>query len=124
MASSLLENPSRALPKQSLNGHAVITSSPKWDRDERVLRLGERIVKRFKWRALNQEIVLSAFEEEHWPPTIYDPLPPLRDQDSKRRLQDTVKALNRNQDRSLLRFHTNQGEGVWWEILATPGNDG
>ena len=51
---------------------------PKWNSNVGVLSFGVRIVKRFPRAARNQEIILSAFEEEGWPPRIDDPLPPSR----------------------------------------------
>jgi hypothetical protein len=85
--------------------------------------LGERIVKEFKLPALNQETVLTAFQEEGWPPCIDDPLPPAAGIDPKRRLHDTIKNLNRNQKHYLVRFMGNgTGQGVRWELVATPGS--
>jgi hypothetical protein len=64
---------------------------------------------------------LSAFEEDRWPPVIDDPLPPKPEQDTKRRLHDTIKALNRNQHRDAIRFHGNgTGEGIRWELTLEP----
>lgn len=60
-----------------------------------------------------------AFEEEGWPPRIDDPLPPLAQLDPRRRLHDTIKALNRKQKRALLRFMGDgSGEGIRWEFIA------
>lgn len=99
-------------------------SLPHWDAVTRELRIGDTIVKRFKWQAVNQEIVLSAFEEDQWPPVIDDPLPPKPEQDTKRRLHDTIKALNRNQERDVIRFHGNgTGEGIRWELTLVPPRD-
>ncbi len=93
---------------------------PSWNPDTRELRLLDRIVKRFKWQAVNQEIVLGAFQEDNWPVVIEDPLPPKCDQPPKRRLHDTIKALNRNQLHSVIRFHGNgTGEGIRWEMIDT-----
>jgi hypothetical protein len=65
-------------------------------------------------------MVLNAFEEEGWPARIDDPLPPHSDQDPKRRLNDTIKCLNRKQVRELLRFHGDgSGEGILWEVLPS-----
>ena len=76
------------------------------------------IVKRFKWQAVNQELVLGAFQEDGWPAVIDDPLPPKPEQDSKRRLHDTIKALNRNQLHKAIRFHGNgTGEGIRWSLV-------
>jgi hypothetical protein len=89
---------------------------PKWDRDRQELRIGSIVIKRFKVPAANQEAILAAFEEEGWPTRIDDPLPPHREQAPKRRLQETIKSLNRNQKRSLLRFlGDGSGQGVRWE---------
>ena len=82
------------------------------------LRLGETLVKKFKWRAANQEAILCAFEEEGWPPHIDDPLPPILDKDPKRRLSDAIKCLNRKQLNTLVRFSGDgTGEGVYWELI-------
>jgi hypothetical protein len=89
---------------------------PKWDRYRQELNIGSIIVKRFKVPAANQEAILAAFEEEAWPTRIDDPLPPHREQSPKRRLQETIKSLNRNQKRPLLKFlGDGSGQGVRWE---------
>jgi len=90
-----------------------------WDAEHRKLDVRGQVVKRFKWQAPNQEIVLSAFQEEGWPLRIDDPLPPQPEQDSKRRLSDTIKCLNRKQINSLIHFHGDgTGEGVVWELVG------
>jgi hypothetical protein len=95
-----------------------------WDPAARKLRMNGQLVKRFKWPAANQEIVLNAFQEEGWPERIDDPLPPHADQDSKRRLSDTIKCLNRKQANPLIHFHGDgTGEGVIWEFVQ-PGASG
>jgi hypothetical protein len=98
------------------NGHPQ-SSRPHWDSDRQELRVGRVVVKQFKVPAINQERILSAFEEEGWPPHIDDPLPPQPDQDSKRRLHDTITSLNRNQKNPLIRFlGDGSGQGVRWEL--------
>lgn len=90
---------------------------PVWDRDRQQLRVGRIVVKEFKLPAPNQEVVLSVFEEEGWPPRIDDPLPPHEDIDPKRRLHDTITSLNRNQKRPLIQFMGDgSGRGVRWEF--------
>ncbi len=42
-------------------------AKPVWTADTRELRFDGRVVKQFKWQAINQETVLTAFEEEEWP---------------------------------------------------------
>ena len=48
------------------------SSKPAWDFEKRTLYFRNQIVKRFKWHAANQEIVLSTFQEENWPVRIDD----------------------------------------------------
>jgi len=100
-------------------GTAQRAEFPKWDRDRRELRLGARIIKVFKLPSPMQEAILVAFEEEHWPPRIDDPLPSHPELLPKRRLHDTIKSLNRNQKNSLIRFMGDgTGEGIRWELSA------
>ena len=91
---------------------------PIWNAEHRLLSYADRIVKHFKRCANNQEIVLHAFQEESWPLRIDDPLAPRPCQDLKRRLNDTIKCLNRGQKHRLLQFRGDgTGEGVTWEIV-------
>jgi hypothetical protein len=93
--------------------------TPRWDPARRRLSLGRLLVKQFRQPALNQELILAALEEEHWPPHLDDPLPPMKGIDSKRRLHDTIRRLNRNQEHRLLRFHGDgTGHGVLWEAIV------
>jgi len=90
---------------------------PSWETDRRILRLGDCVVKWFRLPSPNQELVLAAFEEEGWPSWIADPLPPKEEQCPKRRLNDTIKCLNRNQENPLIVFHGDgKGEGVVWAL--------
>lgn len=95
------------------------TVVPAWDPERRVLSIDGMTAKHFKWSAANQEAILAAFEEEGWPSRIDDPLPPQPEQDSKRRLSDTIKCLNRKQANSLIHFRGDgTGEGVVWEFVT------
>jgi hypothetical protein len=92
---------------------------PHWDARRRELRLARKLLKRFRVPAPNQEAILAAFQEEGWPNCIDDPLPPKRDLCSKRRLRDTIKALNRKhcQRPPLILFHGNgTGNNIVWEL--------
>lgn len=92
---------------------------PHWDADLQELRVNGLVVKQFKVPAPNQEMVLAAFEEEHWPPRIDDPLPPQSDQEPKRRLHDTIVSLNRSHKHRLIRFMGDgSGEGVRWTLVT------
>ena len=117
--------PSENAPIRLVEWHAPST----WDRDRLELRVDDQIVKQFKVPAANQETILAAFQEEGWPPRIDDPLPPQPEQDSKRRLHDTINSLNRNQKRALLRFFletavAREFAGNWVQIsrAATTAN--
>ena len=91
-------------------------NTPIWDRQRRELRIGRVLIKRFCVPAENQEIILSAFEEEAWPAHIDDPLPPAAEIDPKRRLHSAIQCLNRNQKARLLHFHGDgYGRGIRWE---------
>ena len=96
---------------------------PNWDEARRELRLGGQLVKKFKRRAPHQAAILAAFQEDGWPPCVADPLSPAPDIDPKRRLNDVIKSLNRNQVTAMLRFMGNgTGEGVVWELTRINGH--
>ena len=91
--------------------------TPTWDCDRQELRLGHQVVKEFKLHSPNQVTILTAFEEEGWPPRVDDPLPPRAEIDVKQRLHDTIKSLNRSQKIQLIRFRGDgTGQGVRWEL--------
>ena len=95
---------------------------PLWDPQRQELRLANSLIKRFKVPAYTQGIVLSAFEEERWPARIDDPLPGHPEQDRKRRLHNTINALNRNQINHLVRFcGDGRGLGIRWELTSRRG---
>lgn len=90
---------------------------PIWDTKRRELRLGDVVIKKFKWPAANQEQILRAFQEEGWPSKIDDPLPPNPKICPKRRLHDTIKCLNRRQLSNGIKFRGDgTGQGVLLEI--------
>jgi hypothetical protein len=85
------------------------------------LRVGDFLVKKFRVPAGNQELVLSAFEEEGWPSYIDDPLPMKSEIVPKQRLNNVINRLNGSQLLPILRFHGNgNGEGVGWQVLPPP----
>lgn len=92
---------------------------PHWDLERRELTVGGVLVKQFKLPAPNQEAILSAFEEDGWPPRIDDPVPPRANQDPKRRLNETITSLNRKQQNRLVRFlGDGSGQGIRWELQS------
>jgi hypothetical protein len=103
----------------SADGRLAGPDIPVWDSDRQELRWRGQVVKQFKVPSPNQETIFAAFEEEHWPPRIDDPLSPRADQDPKRRLHDTINSLNRNQKHRLIRFlGDGSGQGVRWEPMT------
>ena len=75
-----------------------------------------QIVKQFKVPSPTQESILAAFEEEGWPAAIDDPLPPQPEQDSKRRMRNTIQHLNANQKVPLVFFRGDgSGQRILWE---------
>jgi len=103
------------------NGHVAHQNGaviPHWDPATRVLRLGGRIVKKFRVPSSTQEIILASFQEEGWPPCLDDPLPPINDGCPKDRLRDTIRHLNSNQKNRLIRFRGDgTGQGILWELI-------
>jgi hypothetical protein len=77
------------------------------------------LVKRFKYVARNQELVLDAFEEEDWPFRIDDPPPPRQEIDCKLRLRDTIAKLNRHRQSTVIRFSGDgTGRGIRWQVTG------
>lgn len=105
------------------NGNGVLKppAVPQWDSLRRELCLAAELVKRFNRPAPNQENILSTFQEQHWPQWIADPFPVAADQQERppsRRLQDAIRALNRNQLIRLIHFRGDgKGGGVVWESM-------
>ena len=91
--------------------------TPTWDPELRELRVGALVVKRFRQPARNQVTVLASFQELRWPRRIDDPLTGNSDVEPKRRLRDTVFALNRNHvTPNVLVFEADgTGTGIIWK---------
>ena len=93
--------------------------TPRWDGELRELRFGSDLIKVFRTAAPNQESILAAFEEEGWPSRIDDPIPPNPDMASKKRLAETIEALNdSHKTANRIRFRGDgTGEGIIWKSL-------
>jgi hypothetical protein len=112
-----VDAPSRPAPP-----NLVTLKRPRWNGQLRELRCGELLVKEFRRPAPNQELVLTAFEEEGWPTQIDDPLPGTAGVDPRQRLHDTIIRLNRNQRNHLVHFRGDgSGKGVRWEWVTSNG---
>ena len=89
---------------------------PSWNRHDRELYFGDQLVKKFSVPAKNQELVLTAFEEEGWPQHIDSPLPPTKSGEvAAVRLRDTIKRLNQGHQAKYVTFHGNgSGSQIVW----------
>jgi hypothetical protein len=92
------------------------TPRPCWVSRDRKLWLGNKLVKRFRRRAENQQSVLASFERRGWPEYIKDPLPPDQEVDPGERLRETVRSLNTLQVHPLILFSvTADRREIRWE---------
>ena len=85
---------------------------PTWDRDRQELRRGEYVVKQFKVPSPNQETILAAFEEEHRPPRIDDPLPPQFDQEPAGRTTPSTRSTATRKVRLFVSWATAADRGL------------
>jgi hypothetical protein len=98
---------------------AVAVPVPHWDKEMRTLYFGDRIVKRYRVLAANQEAVLAAFEEEGWTHVIDDPLPFAAAGCLETRLRDTIRRLNSSHVNHLLHFYGDgTGTHFLWETVS------
>ena len=112
-----LANESMPLDVKTVNGSHAAVAKPHWAPMRRELCLEGTVVKRFRVPARNQEVILSAFEDDRWPEHIDDPLPVKNGVDPKTRLHDAINRLNHSQENPLIRFHGNgNGTGVFWKL--------
>jgi hypothetical protein len=94
---------------------------PSWNSEKCELFFGRFLVKKFRVPAWNQQSVLRTFEDAKWPVRIDDPLLRSTRIDPKKRLHETIAALNRNQVNRLIRFcGDGSGRGVTWLPITAP----
>jgi hypothetical protein len=93
-----------ATTRQPIEAHRSGTESPRRNGEACQLWSAKLLIKEFRPPAVNQELVLAAFEEEGWPSRIDDPLPSTSNIDPRGRLHDTIKALNRHHLHQILRI--------------------
>ncbi len=91
---------------------------PHWDPWRRELWFDGVLIKQFRQPSPYQEMILFTFQEEGWPPSIDDPLPYTPEQDSKRRLNQAVRNLNRSHKVKLIRFGGDgTGNRITWQRI-------
>ena len=86
---------------------------PVWDSNTKCLYFRNRIVKRFHRHSPNQELILSAFQEDGWPERLDDPLPPKGNADRSSRLSKTVYSLNGSLDSRPISFFCEDSTVCW-----------
>lgn len=102
----------------SLKSESNPAQQPRWDVNRQELWFGKSLVKRFRIPSPNQVAILCAFEEETWPSRIDDPLPQHCEIDPRRRLNDTIRNLNRSRINPIMRFSGDgSGQGILWETV-------
>jgi hypothetical protein len=89
------------------------TLTPSYDRESRVFAWGRQVLKCFRQPAVNQELILSAAEEQGWPPWFDDPLPRRSRTNPKVVVHNTINDLNRRQWSYLIHF---KGDGTGTQI--------
>ena len=93
---------------------------PFWDRKKKQLTFKTAVVKSFRQDAPNQMLVLDSFQELGWPDEIDDPLLKGGRANSKQRVRDTARDLNKRRRSEAVKFAANgKGTGFIWrrEIL-------
>src|SRR4051794_20984292 len=111
-----VEPASEGMPRAENGGHEAI-AKPHWASTRRELCLKGTVVKRYRVPARNQEMILSAFEDDGWPEHLDAPLPVTHAVDPKTRLHDAINRLNHSQENPLVRFHGNgSGTGIFWKL--------
>lgn len=96
-----------------------VSDRPRWASQRRELTFRRRLVKRYRRRAPNQELILAALEEEGWPPAVDDPLPKEPGILQRERLHEAVRGLNRGQQEARIRFELDgSGSRVIWEVVG------
>jgi hypothetical protein len=92
-------------------------TKPRWDKLLRELWVGPVLVKQFRVPASNQDRILTAFQEQGWPPAIENPLVDDGDLDGVSQLQFTIRRLNGCQHRPIIHFFGNgTGAVVGWRF--------
>lgn len=106
---------------QSAQKSTAVDDDPQpvfYDSDLFELWVQGTLVKRLDIRATNQIQILSAFQEEDWPPRIDDPLRP-NGADGKGRLRSAIHCLNGCQHPTLIHFFADgTGCGIRWEMAS------
>ena len=110
------ETPLSNVSSDAVSHHAN-TKKIAWCPRLRELTVSGVLIKRFRRPAPVLDLILSAFQEEGWPPQLDDPIPPTLEVDSVTRLHDATNRLNRTQKpRLIVFFGDGTGRGIRWRF--------
>ena len=92
---------------------------PMWAKERNTLLLDGEVIKVVNRpnQAINQIMILDAFQEEGWPTRIFDPLAPRPNDVDSRQLGEAVRSLNKSLQRITFR-RDSTGEGICWEFTS------
>jgi len=90
---------------------------PRWDDAQHILYWRGQPVKHFKREAPYQEAILAAFQARRWAQCVNVDLPRGQGGNSKERLHEAIKNLNRNLKAHLSFHQEGNGSRVRWEAL-------
>jgi hypothetical protein len=94
---------------------------PHWDRNSSRLIYEGIVCVILNRAAENLEAVLDAFEASGWAPQIHDPFPAGKPGNRKRRLHNTINALNRCQSTPRIHFASaDSGRAIRWTLIPLP----
>jgi hypothetical protein len=98
---------------------------PHWNAQQRVLSVEGHAIKVYRQPSENQELILTAFQEDDWVRQIDDPLPRAKgsgDEQAKVRLRKTVEHLNRAQHLPAIFFSVaSNSQSVRWSFRNAAG---
>lgn len=106
-------------PDQDSAAHSSTSGNLRWNRETRRVIYGGVPCIELTRAAENLETVLEAFEKTGWATQIHDPFPQDKSGNRKRRLHNTINALNRCQSIPRIHFSSaDSGHAIRW----TPWN--
>src|SRR5688572_2787867 len=94
----------------------ALPEMPHWDPVTHTLHFRGLEIKHFSHEALNQEMLLAAFQLAGWPRMIEFHFQPRASGNAKIQLRETVNTLNRSVAPHLHFFQEGNGRRVGWEV--------
>lgn len=82
---------------------------PRWDAELREFREGDMLLKKFRGRVSDQEVLLAKFEQENWAIGVENPFGTQSGKSALERLKGAVNGLNRYQRVYRIHFSVDSG---------------